>query len=219
MYITDIKNCKDEETALNISNDDLTTLVNTDLNLFPMYGDIKLLKPSERELKEAELEKELNAVRIHEQSTETNPDDKRLLENKFNENVQEFIEKLKMEFPKIRAAMEMVNRSSCLETNNVIELQPDLVETLKECCKNLKIISQVRTLSNYIDIKTHRRSKKSVFHYNILFQFIKDINTIENFEKSDFRLKQQGRKTNTTYEMIKMLHREVLTVLKYSRCL
>ncbi|XP_018562330.1 uncharacterized protein LOC108904310 [Anoplophora glabripennis] len=189
-YIIDIKKYKDEEKTPIVSSDDLEALVNTDLNLFPMYGDIKLLNPSERAVKEAVLQKELETVRIDEQSTETRTEDKCLLENGFNEAIQEFIEKLRMEFPKIKSAMEMVNRNSCLETNNIIELQPDLVETLKESCKNLKLISQ----------------------------FIKDINTIENFE-CDFGLKEQGRKNNSTYNMIKMLHKEVLTVLKYSRYL
>lgn len=127
---------------MSLSNDDITALVHTDLNLFPMYGEINLQKQSEKTLKLSELEKEIDDIKADQEAAKTEA--RIMLDNSFKEDMLEFIEKLKVEFPKMKSAMLTVSKNRRLETSDIIEIKPDLVITLKECCKNMKIISQVK---------------------------------------------------------------------------
>lgn len=112
-----------------------------------MYGEIKLLKPSEREQKLSELEREVDDITIDQKEDNTEANNICILDNKFKEDVQELTDMLRKGFPKVKSTMERDNKNACLETHNDFEFKLDMVEPLRECCKNLNIISQVTNRS------------------------------------------------------------------------
>ncbi|KAJ8921833.1 hypothetical protein NQ315_008465 [Exocentrus adspersus] len=186
-YIEQIKLCPKEEIKPCVTTDELLSLINTDLNLFPMYGEVKTLKPSQITLNLIELEENINDIK----RSLLPHDSKNLLDAEILKNLQGFADNLTLNFPKITNALESVSRSKDMEAHSEITLKPDSVELIKKCSENMKIISQ----------------------------FIKDINTIQDFEKQDLSTISGQNRDDSIYEMVKTLHRDVLTVLRYNRCL
>ncbi|KAJ8969548.1 hypothetical protein NQ314_001700 [Rhamnusium bicolor] len=187
-FITDIKKNYVEENKDAVTNSEIINLINTNLNLFPMYGDIKL-GSSEKSLKSAEFDKEINEIKAA-VLMENDNNSVHLTEHKFNDNIEEFLEKLREELPNIKFVMENICNKKDTKAIEVIKLQSNSADILKNCRVNLKVISQ----------------------------FIKDINTIEEFMRNDFEMKGGRENNDAYYEMVNILYQEVSRSIKYIRC-
>ncbi|KAJ8942772.1 hypothetical protein NQ318_002932 [Aromia moschata] len=175
------KNYSEEKRNV-VTNEDLMVLCNTNLNLFPMYGDINLIKPSDKSTKIADLEKEIEKIKS-EIGRQPNNQPASSSSDNFSHTIKEFLVKLRIDFPKVKAVVETLNKDKQVETKDTIKINPNSADILKKCSEYLKMISQ----------------------------FIKDINIIQDFVEDNAAVDEKEReKISETYNMIQMIFQEIV---------
>lgn len=131
MFIA-LKRSSQSVPKVKVTHDDIEKLENMDMNLFPMYGDIKVASPQGK--------KPLKTVPVLLKSNIT----EKMPMEEINKKIDSSFRKLQDEFPQFIEKIRELEEYKSTQNKEPVNVDPDSLEVLKECDKNLKIISQVR---------------------------------------------------------------------------
>lgn len=120
---------------VDVTNEDIENLKRMDLNLFPMYGDIKMASPKDNDLNNI-LDPANKDVTEQEFSRE-----------KFIQDIEAMLKKMKDEFPEITDQIRSIEQFKSSQNIPKINVDTSSTEVLRKCNEHLKILNQVSRCS------------------------------------------------------------------------
>ncbi|XP_030758148.1 uncharacterized protein LOC115883873 [Sitophilus oryzae] len=136
----------------------IDTLVNTNLNIFPSFGELKPLSEKEKIAKLQEIQLKSKKLQLQLKEMPMKPKDKITHMSGENENnLEDTLNYLRNNLSQFDRIVKAIDKDKNMATKSNYKVNPDSEQLFSKCNKNLKII----------------------------YQYIEDLNTINNFKVND----------------------------------